>query len=102
MQAILVEMNHPKYGFERFKIKIIQRYAMKRNKIEPRNLSKRPQCVLGGLYVGANVSSKEIENYVTNFYRERNLLVHITTMKIVWKIWIYENTPTFFRFKKFL
>ena len=82
MQAFLIEMKHPHYGFERFRIKIIRKYNMRVDEISPK-ISTRPKPTLSGIYVGRNVKTREIKDYLENYYREKGLFPYIMRMKVL-------------------
>ena len=75
MQGILVEMDHPKYGFERFEIKVIQKYNMKSDEIVPQ--FSRPKYTLSGLNVGRHVNRERAKAYVHEYFHALNLKFRI-------------------------
>jgi len=78
---VWIEMQHPQHGLERFRIKVIKKYNLAANTIQPKILS-RSSSGINCLYVGRNVSEEEVKNYLVNYFREKNLLEAITKMKM--------------------
>lgn len=74
-------MKCPKHGFERFTIKVVKRFNMKPYMIEPKFRS-RPKTGLSCLLIGRNVSYREIENYLINYFRERGLWEGVLRIKL--------------------
>jgi len=81
LHNILVEIRCPEHGLERFRIKVIKRYNLAANTIQAKNRSKHLDEITC-LYVGRNVSQKEVKNYLTNYFRERNMLEAITKIRL--------------------
>lgn len=75
-----IEMNSPKYGFERFRIKVVQRYNMESDKIMPK-IRSRPEPGISCLYVGRDVSQREVRDYLIEYFRKRGLWEHILSIK---------------------
>jgi len=83
MTSFAVEMFCHKHGFERFRVKIVKRFNMPSNIIMP-ELSQRPSIgEIKCIYVGRNVSNKEVEGYLVNYFREKGLLEKIVKMRMV-------------------
>ena len=76
MSSIVVELNCPKHGLERFQIKVIKKYNVKSDLIVPKFRS-RPKTGLSSLVVGRNVSSKEIEVYLNEYFRQKQMAINI-------------------------
>jgi len=66
MNRILVEVACPKHGFERFSIKVVKRYNIPSTDIRPRFGKLKPKEI-SQLYVGRNVSDKEIKKFVNDY-----------------------------------
>lgn len=81
MSSIVVELNCPKHGLERFQIKVIKKYNLKSDVIMPKFRS-RPKTGLSSLVVGRNVSSKEIEAYVNDYFRQKHIAINIVKKTI--------------------
>lgn len=74
-------MQHPQHGLERFRIKVIKKYNLVANTIQPK-VPSRSGSGISCLYIGRNVSEEEVKNYLINYFREKNLLEAITKMKM--------------------
>ena len=66
MTRILLEVACPKHGFERFSIKVVKRYNIPSRDIRPRFRKLKPDEI-SQLYVGRNVSDKEIKKFVNDY-----------------------------------
>ena len=83
MTSFAVEIICNKHGLERFRVKIVKRFNMPSNIIMP-ELSQRPSLgEIKCIYVGRNVSNKEVEGYLVNYFREKGLLEKIVKMRMV-------------------
>ena len=83
MTSYAVEILCNKHGLERFRVKIVKRFNMPSNMIVP-ELSQRPSIgEIKCIYVGRNVSNKEVEGYLVNYFREKGLLEKIVKMRMV-------------------
>ena len=83
MTSYAVEILCNKHGFERFRVKIVKRFNMPSNLIVP-ELSQRPsigeiKCV----YVGRDISNKEVEKFLVNYFREKGMLERIVKMHMI-------------------
>jgi len=74
--SIWIELNCPRHGLERFKIKVIKKYNLKADLIVPQFRS-RPKPGLSSLLVGREVTDKEIENYVNEYFRQKEMMITI-------------------------
>jgi len=83
MQALLVEVNHPEYGLERYKIKIIRRFNVPTTTLKPVIKKRLSEEQLSRLIVGRGVSEKEIIDYVIEHFKKRGIWERILMMKIV-------------------
>jgi hypothetical protein len=62
-----VEMNCPYHGLERFSIKVIKKYNVNKELIEPKFRTK-PYPDLSGLVIGKSVSIDEARKYLLSYY----------------------------------
>jgi len=81
MSSIWVELNCPTHGLERFRIKVIKKYNLKSDLIVPRFRS-RPKAGLSSLLVGRNVSGKEIESYLNEYFQQKDMAIKIVKRTI--------------------
>jgi hypothetical protein len=79
--AALIEMNCPEHGLERFKIKVIKKYNVNKESIEPK-FRTRPYHELSGVIVGKDVRETEVRRYLTDYFREAGMFDKILSMKI--------------------
>jgi len=80
--SVLVEVIHPKYGFGRYKIKIIKKYNLVADAIKPKLISKCPGEI-SRVYIGRNVRTEDVKKYLINYFREKNMLEAVTKIKIL-------------------
>ena len=78
--AVWVEMSCPDHGLERFKIKVIKKYNVNKELIEPKFRTK-PRHELAGVVVGKNVSHLEVRDYLVEYFREAGMMDKILTMR---------------------
>ncbi|MGB8779641.1 MAG: hypothetical protein WCD81_03210 [Candidatus Bathyarchaeia archaeon] len=78
--AVWVEMNCPDHGLERFKIKVIKKYNVKKELIEPKFRMKLKH-ELAGVVVGKNVSHLEVRDYLVEYFRAAGMTDRIVSMR---------------------
>jgi len=78
---MLLEVACPKHGFERFSIKILRRYNIPSKDITPR-FSKLKPNEINRVYVGRNVTKKEIERFFNDHFSRIGMREMILTMRI--------------------
>jgi hypothetical protein len=81
--SILIEVNCPRHGLERFKVKVIKRFNISSDKIMPKLRRKPIEGELNRLYVGRSVSYNEVENYLLGYFREKGMLNEIVKIKML-------------------
>ena len=67
MQALLIELWCPTHGLERFSIKIVKRFNMRKKEIKPRFRS-HPKRELSCLLIGREVNENEVERYIREYF----------------------------------
>jgi len=78
--AVMVEMSCPDHGLERFKIKVIKKYNVRKELIEPKFRTKLKH-ELAGVVVGRNVSHLEVRDYLVEYFREAGMTDRIVSMR---------------------
>ncbi len=63
MVSLLVEVQSPTHGFERFNLKIIKKYNINFGEIKIRD-STRPIHNISGIEIGRNISKEEAQYYL--------------------------------------
>jgi len=81
LASIMVEMSCPEHGFERFKIKVIKKYNVNKELIEPKFRTK-PRHELAGVIVGKDVNQYEVRQYLVRYFREAGMMDKILSMKM--------------------
>jgi hypothetical protein len=83
MTSYTVEMLCNKHGLERFRVKIVKRFNMPSNMIVP-ELSQRPSIgEIKCIYVGRDISNREVEKFLLNYFREKGMLERIVNMRMI-------------------
>ena len=75
-------MKCPVHGLERFKIKIVRRFNMKPDTIVPKFRRRPTPDDLGWLLVGRNVSNKEIERFLAEYFGKKGLTEAILRIQL--------------------
>jgi hypothetical protein len=83
MPGLLVEVNHPTYGLERYKIRVVRRFNVPNDTLQPvlqrRVASEQLSCVV----VGRGVSEREIMEYITEHFKKTGMWERVLFMKMV-------------------
>jgi hypothetical protein len=83
MFGLLVEVNHPTYGLERYKIRIVRRFNVPTDTLEPMPKRRVVSEQLSCLVVGRGVSEKEIMEYITEHFKRTGMWERVLLMKMV-------------------
>jgi hypothetical protein len=78
----MVELSCPDHGLERFKIKVIKKYNVNKELIEPKFRTK-PRHELSGLVVGKNVENQVVRDYVVQYLRDAGLMDRVLSMRFI-------------------
>jgi hypothetical protein len=82
LTSFAVEMLCNKHGLERFRVKIVKRFNMPPDVIIP-ELSRRPTIgEIKCIYVGRDISNREVENFLRDYFREKGMLEKIVKMHL--------------------
>jgi hypothetical protein len=82
MQGLLIELVCPKYGLQRYTVKVIKRFNISPNEIMPKFRTK-PKPGLSGIIIGRNVNEKEVRKFFENYLREKGLWERVLSLKAV-------------------
>jgi len=83
LTSLWVELKCPEHGLERFQIKIVKKFNVKCDTITPKFRNRPTVGDLSCLLIGRNVSDREIENYLTSYFRKKGLIETILRMKFI-------------------
>jgi len=83
LSAVIVELNCPEHGLERFKIKIIRKYNIPKNTIAVKIKNKPFPGEIDSLIVGRGVSSKDVQVYLRNYLNEVGLWSRVLALKFI-------------------
>jgi len=84
LASVWIEMKCPEHGLERYKIKVVKKFNMKADIITPKFRSRpRPDVSGFSLLVGRDVSNREIEKFLSNYFQEKGLFEAILRMKFI-------------------
>jgi hypothetical protein len=81
LAAVWVEMSCPEHGLERFKIKVIKKYNVNKELIEPKFRTK-PRHELAGVIVGKDVNHNEVRQYLVEYFREAGMIDKVLSMRM--------------------
>jgi hypothetical protein len=76
-----VEIKCPEHGLERFKIKVIKKYNINPEIIQPKYRT-RPKYEISGLVVGRNVNNTEIRDYLIQYFKDSGLIERVLSIKL--------------------
>lgn len=82
MGFLWIEAQCDQHGYERYKIKIIKKFNMPSDEIEPKFRSRPKPGELSCLLVGRDVSVEEIQKYITEYLRQRGVWSSIIRMRL--------------------
>lgn len=74
-------MKCPKHGLERFRVKIVRRFNIYADEIQPKFRSRPKSGGLSCLYVGRDVTEREMRNFLVEHFRKRGLWERILSMQ---------------------
>jgi len=77
-----IEMICPEHGLECFRIRIVKRFNMKSDTIMPKFRSKPTTGDLSCLLVGRNVGYKEMQDFLSDYFRQKGLLEAILRIQL--------------------
>ncbi|MEM4733127.1 MAG: hypothetical protein QXD70_01195 [Candidatus Bathyarchaeia archaeon] len=83
MQGVWVEFNHPRYGLERYKIKVVRKFNVPTDTIAPIPNRRRDQEYINSIVVGRGVSEEEIMNYMVEYFKRTGMLDKVLWMKLM-------------------
>ncbi len=82
MGLLWIEAKCNQHGFERFTIKIVKKFNMPSDEIAPRFRSRPKPGELSCLLVGRDVTTREIEKYITEYLRQKGMWSSIIRMRL--------------------
>jgi len=80
--SLWIEANCPYHGFERYRIKIIKKFNLRSDEITPRYRSRPNPGDLSCLLVGRDVTTQDIERYITDYFRQIGVWGTIIRMRL--------------------
>lgn len=66
MVSLMIEINCPGSGIERYKVKIIKKYNIKHQEITPQ-FRTRPRYELSGIVIGRSISYETAKEYLETY-----------------------------------
>ncbi len=85
MEGIWIKLNHPTFGYEKFKLKVKRTFNLPSDQIQA-DLRNHPKPHVASIKVGRYVSEDEILEYVKGLYERRGLwryIINRQKLKIV-------------------
>lgn len=80
--SLLVEVQSPELGLERYKVKIIKKYNIKHEKIMPKFRS-RPRYELSGIVIGRDVSYETAKAYLEQYLRQSEGFNNVLSIRLL-------------------
>jgi hypothetical protein len=80
MKALLVVMQCPEHGLERFKIKVITKYNVDPNMIMLK-FRKKPKSGVSSIVVGRNVEIREVRDFLVNYFQDAGLMEKVLSIR---------------------
>jgi hypothetical protein len=80
LTAVVVELNCPEHGLERYKIKIIKKYNIERDNITLK-FRTRPRYELQGIVVGKNVQQEELTECLMQYFRDTGIMKNVRAIR---------------------
>jgi hypothetical protein len=80
LKSVIIELNCPEHGLERFKIKVIKKNNISKNAIIPK-FRTRPKYELQGVIIGKSVRSEEIKLFLMRYFSETGIMKNIVCVK---------------------
>jgi hypothetical protein len=81
LAILLVEVNCPEHGFERFKIKVIKKHNVRKKFISP-IFRTRPKYELSGIVIGKDIGYRDAREYLMKYFRETGMIDKILSIKM--------------------
>jgi hypothetical protein len=82
MASLMVEVNCPDHGMERYKVKIIKKYNIKHEEITPK-FRTRPRHELSGIVIGKNISYETAREYLQQYLNQSMNLYSVMSIKLL-------------------
>jgi hypothetical protein len=82
MVSLMIEVNHPDSGIERYKVKIIKKYNIKHEEIMPKFRS-RPRHELSGIVIGRSISYETAKEYVERYLDQSAALNSVMSIRLL-------------------
>ncbi len=83
MQGVWVECNHPRYGLERYKIKVVRKFNVPTDTIAPVPSRRRDPEYINSIVVGRGVSKEEVMNYMVEYFKRTGMIDRVLWMKML-------------------
>lgn len=82
MASLMIELNCPGSGIERYKVKIIKKYNIKHEEIMPK-FRTRPRHELSGIVIGKNISYETAKEYLERYLNQSAGLNSIMSIRLL-------------------
>ncbi|MDI6846508.1 MAG: hypothetical protein QMD23_00010 [Candidatus Bathyarchaeia archaeon] len=80
MEALLVVMQCPEHGLERFKVKVVRKFNVNPETIMPQFRTK-PKKGLCSIVIGRNVEHTEVRDFLLNYFKEAGLMEKVLSIR---------------------
>lgn len=82
MVSLMVELNCPDHGMERYKVKIIKKYNIKHEDILPK-FRTRPRYELSSIVIGKNISYETAREYLEQYLTQSMGLHSVMSIRLL-------------------
>jgi hypothetical protein len=79
--SLIIELNCPAHGLERYKVKIIKKYNIKSEEIKPK-FRTRPRYELSAIVIGKNISYLTAKEYLEQ-YLNRSMGLNVMSIRLL-------------------
>jgi hypothetical protein len=80
--SLVIELNCPDHGVERYKVKIIKKYNIKNEEIMPK-FRTRPRYELSGIVIGRNISYETAKEYFEQYLSKSAALNSVMSIRLM-------------------
>lgn len=80
MASIMVEMNRPEYGLERFKVKVKEKQNVRSDTVEV-EFRTRPYKEVASIVIGSNKTVYDAQDKLIEYYKNVGIMSYVLSMR---------------------
>jgi hypothetical protein len=80
--SLIIEVNCPDHGVERYKVKIIKKYNIRHEEIMPK-FRTRPRYELSGIVIGKSISYETAKEYLEHYLNQSIGLYSVMSIRLM-------------------